>query len=180
MADILANPVKICFGSFTATPTVLAVTTSLVTTVKIVMAPAAAPVSDLASEIHLPKPYNIIQGMERVIDMMEETLQICKRSLALNANGIAPQDLPLRSVTTSDIYAHQATRSPQIHLGGGSHVATLSPSSTYTVIRWTYRAPITRVHDTPSAAADCGRRLTRSILLPVPRELPRLRTVASF
>jgi hypothetical protein len=36
------------------------------------------------------------------------------------------------------------------------------------------------VHDTPSAAAGCGRRLTRSILLPVPRELPRLRTVASF
>jgi hypothetical protein len=62
------QPVEICFGSFMATSTVSVATTSPVTTVKIVTAPAPAPalapVSDLASETHPPKPYDIVQGME--------------------------------------------------------------------------------------------------------------------
>jgi hypothetical protein len=53
-----------------------------VTTLKIVTVPAPAPVSDLASETHLPKPYDIVQGMERVMGMMEETLQIVKEPSA--------------------------------------------------------------------------------------------------
>jgi hypothetical protein len=36
----------------------------------------AAPSSGKKSKSHPPKPYDIVQGMERVIDMMEETLQI--------------------------------------------------------------------------------------------------------
>jgi hypothetical protein len=32
------------------------------------------------SKTHPPKPYDIVQGMERVIDMMEETIQICERA----------------------------------------------------------------------------------------------------
>jgi hypothetical protein len=64
---------------------------------KIVTAPAAAPISDLASETHPPKTYHIGQGMERVISMMEETLQMCKKIPTLHADGIAPQDLSLWS-----------------------------------------------------------------------------------
>jgi hypothetical protein len=37
-----------------------------------------APSSGRKSKTHPPKPYYIIQGMEHVIDMMEETLQICE------------------------------------------------------------------------------------------------------
>jgi hypothetical protein len=33
----------------------------------------ATPRSDKKSKNHPPKPYDIVQGMERVIDMMEET-----------------------------------------------------------------------------------------------------------
>jgi hypothetical protein len=55
MADILANPVQICFGSFTATSTALAATTS-------------------------PSTADVVQGIERIIDMMDETLQICERA----------------------------------------------------------------------------------------------------
>jgi hypothetical protein len=33
-----------------------------------------APSSDKKSKTHPPKPYDIVQGMERVIDMIEETL----------------------------------------------------------------------------------------------------------
>jgi hypothetical protein len=40
----------------------------------------AVPSSIKKSKNHLPKPYDIVQGMERIIDMMEETLQICERA----------------------------------------------------------------------------------------------------
>jgi hypothetical protein len=80
MADILANPVEICFGSFTMTSTTLAAATSPAVSVKVSATPVAAPSSDLKSKTHPPKPYDIVQGMERVMDMMEETLQICERA----------------------------------------------------------------------------------------------------
>jgi hypothetical protein len=80
MADILANPMEIYFGSFTATSTVLVATTSPATAVKIPATPVAVPVFDLVSKTHPPRPYDIIQGMGHVIDVMEETLQICERA----------------------------------------------------------------------------------------------------
>jgi hypothetical protein len=39
----------------------------------------AIPSSGKKSKAHPPKPYDIVQEMEHVIDMMEDTLQICKR-----------------------------------------------------------------------------------------------------
>jgi hypothetical protein len=80
MADILANPVEICFGSFTATSTALAAVTSPATAVKIPTTLVAIPVSELESKTYSPKPYVIVQGMERVIDTMEDTLQIYERT----------------------------------------------------------------------------------------------------
>jgi hypothetical protein len=178
MADILANPVEICFGTFMATSTVPA-TTSLLTVVKIVTAPAAAPVSDLAPETHPPKYYDIVQGMERVISIMEEALQICERAQRSTQMASRHKTFPFGLRPPSDVYACQATRSPGSNLGGGSHLATSSPSSVHAAIHSMYRAPITRAHDIPSAAAGCGRRSTRSVLLPTPREPPHLRTAAS-
>jgi hypothetical protein len=74
MVDIRANPVEICFGSFMATSTTLAVATSLTASVKAPTMPDAVPSSSKKSKTHPHKPYDIVQGMERVIDMMEETL----------------------------------------------------------------------------------------------------------
>jgi hypothetical protein len=74
MADILTNPVEICFGSFAVTSTVSAAATSPATTVKTPLTPVAVPISDLESKTHPPKPYDIVQGMEHIIDMMNETL----------------------------------------------------------------------------------------------------------
>jgi hypothetical protein len=76
MADFLANPVKICFGSSIVTSTTLAVATSPVIAMKVPVTPVATPAFDLKLKTHPPKPYDIVHGMERVIDMMEETLQI--------------------------------------------------------------------------------------------------------
>jgi hypothetical protein len=80
MADILADPVKICFGSFMATLTTQAAVTSLTTSVKVPATSGSAPSSDRKTKTHPPKPYDLAQGMEHVIDMMEETLQICERA----------------------------------------------------------------------------------------------------
>jgi hypothetical protein len=72
MADILANPVEIFFDSFTVTSTTLAVETSPAIAAKIPTARVAAPASDLKLKTHPHKPFDIVQGMERVIDMMED------------------------------------------------------------------------------------------------------------
>jgi hypothetical protein len=40
----------------------------------------ATPSSGKKLRAHPPKPYDLIQGMECVIDMMEETLQIRERA----------------------------------------------------------------------------------------------------
>jgi hypothetical protein len=63
MADILANPVEICFGSFAATWTTLAVATSPAASVEASATLDAAPSSGKKSKTHLPKPYDLVQGM---------------------------------------------------------------------------------------------------------------------
>jgi hypothetical protein len=77
MADILSNPVEICFGSFTVTSAALAAATSSTASMEALMTLDAVPSSGKKLIDHPPKPYDIVQGMEHVIDMMEETLQIC-------------------------------------------------------------------------------------------------------
>jgi hypothetical protein len=78
MADILADHVEICFGSFTATSTTLAAATSPAASVKVPAMSGIAPSSNQKLKTHPPKPYDLVQGMQCIIDMMEETLQICE------------------------------------------------------------------------------------------------------
>jgi hypothetical protein len=77
MADILADLVEICFGSFTATSTTLVAATSPTAFVKAPATSGAAPSSGRKSKTHPLNPYDLAHGMECVINMMEETLQIC-------------------------------------------------------------------------------------------------------
>jgi hypothetical protein len=78
VADILTDPMEICFGSFTTTSTALVAATSPTAFVKGPAMSGIAPSSGQKSKTHLPKPYDLVQGMECVIDMMDETLQICE------------------------------------------------------------------------------------------------------
>jgi D-mannonate dehydratase len=96
MADILSNSVEICVGSFTTTSTTLTAVTSPTPSVKVPTTSDVARSSGKKSKTHPPKPYDIVQGMERVIDMMEETLRICERAQH-NARCVAPHDLPVQS-----------------------------------------------------------------------------------
>jgi hypothetical protein len=116
MTDILANPMEICFGSFTATSTTLAVATSPTASVK-ALATSDAPSPDKKSKTHPPKPYDIVKGMERVIDMMEETLQIWERAQLSTQDASHHKTLPFGLRPPSDVYARQAAKSIQIQSG---------------------------------------------------------------
>jgi predicted cobalt transporter CbtA len=60
MAGILANPVEICFGSFTVTPTTLAAVTSPTASMEAPATLDAAPSSGKKSKTHPPKPYDLV------------------------------------------------------------------------------------------------------------------------
>jgi hypothetical protein len=117
MADILADPVEICFGSFTATSTTLVAATSPTASVKVPATSGITPSSDRKSKTHPPKPYDLVQGMERVIDMMEETLQICERAQRSTQDASHHKTFPFGLRPPSDVYQHQATKSIQIQSG---------------------------------------------------------------
>jgi hypothetical protein len=76
MADILANPVDICFGSMPATSTApaacLVIEGNTVTTNQQIRA-------DLSSESHPPTPSDLIAGIHSVESMLSHTIKICDR-----------------------------------------------------------------------------------------------------
>jgi hypothetical protein len=117
MEDILANPVEICFSSFTVTSTTLAVATSPMVSVKVPATSVAAPSSDEKSKTHPTKPYDIVQGMERVIDMMEETLQICERAQRSTHDASRRKTFPFGLRPSSDAHVRRAAKSIQIQSG---------------------------------------------------------------
>jgi hypothetical protein len=89
-----------------ATTTALAATTSPSTAVNALATPVITLVSYLVSKTHPPKPYDIVQGMACVIDMMEETLRICKRAQRstqqVSMNFWNKQDLSMNSQNKQD------------------------------------------------------------------------------
>jgi hypothetical protein len=105
MADNLADPVEICFGSFTATSTMLAAATSPVASAKAPTTLDAAPSSGKKLKTHPPRPYDLVQGMERVIDMMEETLQICERAQCSTQDASHRRTFPFNLRSASDVHA---------------------------------------------------------------------------
>jgi hypothetical protein len=79
--------------------------------------PYAAPSSSKKSKTHPPKPYDIVQGMERIIDMMEETLQICERAQRSTQDASHRKTFHFDLWPPSDVYARQAAKSIQIQSG---------------------------------------------------------------
>jgi hypothetical protein len=110
MADILADPMETCLGSFTVTSNLMAAATSLATSAKVPVASSAAPSSGQESNSHPPKPYDLVQGMERVIGMMEETLQICERAQRSTQDASHRRTFPFGRRPSSDVYQRQAAK----------------------------------------------------------------------
>jgi hypothetical protein len=75
MADFLANPVDICFGSVpltsTAPATCLVIKGNVVTTHQQIE-------TDLSKKTHPPTPSNLIAGIDRVGDMLSDTIKVCE------------------------------------------------------------------------------------------------------
>jgi hypothetical protein len=76
MADILANPVDISFGSMLATSTAptacLVFEGNAVTTDQYIE-------TDLSPETHPPTPSDLIAGIHHVESMFSDTIKICER-----------------------------------------------------------------------------------------------------
>jgi hypothetical protein len=60
MAAILANPVEIRFGSYTIASVVPVAATSPTAVEQVAIVPFTTTISDLATETHPPKPYDIV------------------------------------------------------------------------------------------------------------------------
>jgi hypothetical protein len=77
MADFLANPVDICFGSMPATSTApaacLVIKGNAVSTNQQIE-------TDLLKKTHPPTPNDLITGIDRVGDMISDTIKICEHA----------------------------------------------------------------------------------------------------
>jgi hypothetical protein len=75
MADFLANPVNICFGSMLATSTApaacLVIEGNAVTTNQQIE-------TDLSKKTHPPTPSDLIAGIDCVEDMLSDTIKVCE------------------------------------------------------------------------------------------------------
>jgi hypothetical protein len=77
MADILANPIDICFGVMpaksTAPATCLVIEGNTVTSDQQIG-------TDLLTETHPPTPSDLIAGIDRVEDMLSDTIKVCEHA----------------------------------------------------------------------------------------------------
>jgi hypothetical protein len=75
IADFLANPIDICFGSMPKTSTTLAaclvIEGNAVTTNQQIE-------TDLLKKTHQPTPSDLIAGIDRVGDMISDTIKVCE------------------------------------------------------------------------------------------------------
>jgi hypothetical protein len=100
MADILANPVDICFGSMpttsTAPATFLVIEGNAVTTNQQIE-------TDLSTETHPPTPSDLIVEIDRVEGMLSDTIKVCERVKH-------PRMTPSASRMPHGLRAHVASR----------------------------------------------------------------------
>jgi hypothetical protein len=75
LADFLANPVDICFGSMTmeSTAPVACLMGNAVTSNQQVK-------TDLLANTHPPTPHDLITGPDRVEDMLSDTIKVYERA----------------------------------------------------------------------------------------------------
>jgi hypothetical protein len=79
--------------------------------VKAPATPVVASSSSKKSKTHPPKPYDIVHGTERVIDMTEETFKICERAQRSMQDAQRCKTFPFDLRPSSDAHAHQAPKS---------------------------------------------------------------------
>jgi hypothetical protein len=97
MADILANPIVICFGSMptasTAPTACLVIEGNTVTTDQQIE-------TELSSENHPPTPSDLIAGIHHVEGMLSDTIKVCERvKCSRMTSSTSSMPLGLRNAT---------------------------------------------------------------------------------
>jgi hypothetical protein len=113
MADILANPVDICFGSMPVTSTApaacLVIEGNTVTTNQQIK-------TDLSKKTHRSTPRDLIAGIDRVEDMISDTIKVCER---VKHPRMTPStsSMPLGLRNAARVASHYMKRKIQIEFG---------------------------------------------------------------
>jgi hypothetical protein len=113
MADILANPVDICFGSMPAKSTTpaacLAIEGNAVTTDQQIG-------TDLLTETHPPTPSDLIAGIDRVEGMLSDTIRVSERVKCPRKTS-SPFSMPLGLRNAAHVASRYMKRKIQIEFG---------------------------------------------------------------
>jgi hypothetical protein len=113
MADILANPIDICFGSMPTTSTTpsacFVIESNTVTTDQQIEA-------DLLTETHPPTPSNMITGIDRVEGMLSDTIKVCERVKRSRVTS-SPSSMPLGLRSAARVSSRYIKHKIQIESG---------------------------------------------------------------
>jgi hypothetical protein len=116
MADILANPIDICFGSMPVTSTApaayLVIEGNAVSTNQQIE-------TDLSSETHPPTPSDLIAGIDRVEGVLFDTINVCGRVKRPRMTSSA-SSMPLGLHNTTHVASRYMKRKIQIESGPNS------------------------------------------------------------
>jgi hypothetical protein len=113
MADFLANPVDICFGSMPATSTApaacLVIEGNAVTTNQQIEI-------DLSNKTHPPTPSDLIVGIDHVEGMLSDTIKVCERVKRPHMTS-SPSSMPLGLRNAAHVASHYMKCKIQIESG---------------------------------------------------------------
>jgi hypothetical protein len=116
MADILDNPVDICFGSMPVTSTAsaacLVIEGNAVTTDQQIR-------TDLLTKAHPPTSRDLITGIDRVEGMLSDTIKICERVKRPRVTS-SPSSMPLGLRNAAHVASRYMKRKIQIESGPNS------------------------------------------------------------
>jgi hypothetical protein len=114
MADILANPVDICFGSMlvktTAPDACLVIESNAVTSNQQVG-------TDLLAETHPPTPSDLIVGLDRVEGMLSDTIKVCEHVKRPRRTPPSSSSMPFGMWNTTHVASRYMKRKIQIKYG---------------------------------------------------------------
>jgi hypothetical protein len=113
MADILANPVDICFGSMPVKSTTLAACQIIEGNAVTVDQQIG---TDLLPETHPPISSDLIAGIDRVEGMLSNTIKVCERVKCPRRTS-SPSSMPLGLRNAVHVSSHYMKRKIQIEFG---------------------------------------------------------------
>jgi hypothetical protein len=148
MADILTNPVDICFGSMPAKSTApaacLIIESNTVTSNQKVR-------TDLLTETHPPTPSDLIMGIDRVEGMLSDTTKVCERVKHPRRTPTSSSSMPLGLRDAAHLAPLYMKRKIQIETGPNK------PDRGTAGVILTTPAPSTRIPNTRLASAASSR-----------------------